>query len=248
MRWTRRMMLLTVLAAALAALGFQAARQSATSSDPLIEGFKKVTVASVADSVDQIVGKRGFMSHDMRPQIAGAFVGRAVTALVKAAPPEKATPQLSTLHSVEMIDNAKPGEVGVIVLEGSLDVAALGGLMATAAKSRDMAGMVLDGSLRDVAEVRALGLPVYARGVVPSSSVSRWAGVARNVPVQCAGVAVRPGDIIVAGEDGVVAVPREKAAEVLKRAQEIDVRETKMVPLIKQYRSLRKVVEMFNRI
>jgi regulator of RNase E activity RraA len=72
--------------------------------------------------------------------------------------------------------------------------------------------------------------------------------VARNVPVQCAGVAVRPGDIIVAGEDGVVVVPRERAAEVLKRAQEIDVRETKMVPLIKQYKSLRKVVEMFNRI
>jgi regulator of RNase E activity RraA len=248
MKWTRRMMLLTVLAAALAALGFQAARQSATSGDPLIEGFKKTTVASVADAVDQIVGKRGFMSHDMRPHVGGAFVGRAVTALLKPAPPEKATPQLSTLHSVEMIDNAKPGEVGVIVIEGSLDVAALGGLMATAAKSRDMAGMVLDGSLRDVAEVRALGLPVHARGVVPSSSVSRWAGVARNVPVQCAGVAVRPGDIIVAGEDGVVVVPRERAAEVLKRAQEIDVRETKMVPLIKQYKSLRKVVEMFNRI
>ena len=59
---------------------------------------------------------------------------------------------------------------------------------------------------------------------------------------------VNPGDIIVAGEDGVVSVPKEKAAEVLKRAQEIDVRESKMVPLIKKYKSLTKVVQMFNRI
>jgi regulator of RNase E activity RraA len=248
MTWTRRKMMLLVVPAALAGLGFQAARQSAGSADPLIEGFKKTTAASVADAVDQVVGKRGFMSHDMRPQIAGAFVGRAVTALLRAAPPEKATAQLSALHSIEMIDNAKPGEVGVIVMEGSLDVAALGGLMATTAKAREMAGMVLDGAVRDVAEVRALGLPVYARGVVPSSSVGRWASVARQIPVQCAGVTVKPGDIIVATEDGVVAVPQEKAAEVLKRAQEIDARESKMVPMIKQYKSLRKVVELFNRI
>ena len=248
MIWTRRKMALPVLAAVLAAVGFQGARNTPAPADPLIEGFKKTTVASVADAVDQVVGKRGFMSHDMQPRIAGAFVGRAVTALLRAAPPEKATAQLSVLHSIEMIDNAKPGEVGVIVIEGSLDVSALGGLMATTAKAREMAGMVLDGSVRDVAEVRALGLPVYARGVVPSSSVGRWASVARQIPVECAGVTVKPGDLIVAGEDGVVAVPQEKAAEVLKRAQEIDARETKMVPLIKQYKSLRKVVEMFNRI
>ena len=247
MKWTREITL-PVLAAALAALGVEAARKAAGPQDPLIEGFKKTTVASVADAVDQIVGKRGFMSHDMQARIAGAFVGRAVTALLRAAPPEEATPQLSARHSIEMIDNAKPGEVGVIVIEGSLDVSALGGLMATTAKAREMAGMVLDGSVRDVAEVRALGLPVYARGVVPSSSVGRWASVARQIPVECAGVTVKPGDLIVAGEDGVVAVPQEKAAEVLKRAQEIDARETKMVPLIKQYKSLRKVVEMFNRI
>jgi regulator of RNase E activity RraA len=188
------------------------------------------------------------MSHDMQPRISGAFVGRAVTALLKPAPPEKATAQLSALHSIEMIDNAKPGEVGVIVIEGSLDVAALGGLMATTAKARQMAGMVLDGSVRDVGEIRALGLPVYARGVVPSSSVGRYASVARQVTVNCGGVTVRPGDILVAGEDGVVVVPQERAGEVLKRAQEIDAREAKMVPLIRQYKSLRKVVEMFNRI
>ncbi len=147
-----------------------------------------------------------------------------------------------------MIDNAKPGEVGVIVIEDGLDVAAMGGLMGTDAKARGLAGMVLDASVRDVAELRALNLPVYARGVVPSTTVSRFASVDRNIPVTCAGVLVKPGDIIVAGEDGVVRVPQEKAAEVLKRSQEIDERETKMVPFILKHKSLQKVVEIFNRI
>jgi regulator of RNase E activity RraA len=175
-------------------------------------------------------------------------VGRAVTALMREAAPEQATAQLSARHSVGMIDNAKPGEVGVIVIENGLDVAGLGGLMGTAAKARGMAGIIIDGGLRDVPEVRALGLTVYSRSVVPSSSVGRYATVANGIPVTCAGVEVKPGDIIVAGEDGVVVVPQERASEVLKRAQEIDERETKMVPLIKQYKALTKAIEIFNRI
>lgn len=246
---TRRRLLFCSPLTVLLLVGYQAVeRAKAPAGDPLIEGFKKTTVASVADAVDQVVGRRGFMAHDMRPQVPGAFVGRATTALLRPAPPEKATPTLSARHSIEMIDNAQPGQVGVIVIENGLDVAGLGGLMGTTAKARGMAGIVVDGSVRDVAELRALPLPVYARGVVPSSSVGRYASVARDVPVTCAGVTVRPGDIIVAGEDGVVVVPAEKAQEVLKRAQEIDARESKMVPLIKQYKSLQKVVEMFNRI
>ncbi|MCS7023222.1 MAG: RraA family protein [Bryobacteraceae bacterium] len=239
---------IVVVAVALG-VGFQqASRRPAVVADPLIEGFRKSTVASVSDAVDQVVGVRGFMSHDMAPRIPGKIVGRATTAILKPAPPEAATPTLSAKHSVAMIDEAKPGDVGVIVVEGSLDVAGLGGLMATAAKSRNMAGVILDGGVRDLAEIRALGLPVYSRSVVPSSSVGRWASVAKDIEVQCAGVRVRPGDIIVAGEDGVVVVPQERAQEVLKRAQEIDERETKMVPFIKQYRSLTKAIEVFNRI
>jgi regulator of RNase E activity RraA len=237
-----------IIVFAVCALAFQAVRQPSAPEDPLIAGFRQSTVASVSDAVDQIVGERGFLSHDVRPAVPGKFVGRAATALVRPASAEKATPALSVKHSVEMIDNAKGGEVGVIVMEGTLDVAAIGGLMGTAAKSRGMAGMVLDGAVRDVGELRALGLPVYARAIVPSTAVGRYASVANQVPVQCAGVTIKPGDIIVAGEDGVVRVPQEKAAEVLKRSQEIDERETKMVPFIKQFKSLQKAIEKFNRI
>jgi 4-hydroxy-4-methyl-2-oxoglutarate aldolase len=236
-----------VILAVILGLGFQATRKGA-SSDPLIAGFENSTVASVADAVDQVVGRRGFLSHEMRPRVEGKFVGRAVTALMREATPDKATPQLSARHSVEMIDAAKPGEVGIIVIENGLDVAGLGGLMGTAAKARGMAGMVIDGGVRDLGEVRSLGLPVYARSVVPSSSVGRYATVASQIPVRCAGVEIKPGDIIVAGEDGVVAVPQERAVEVLKRAREIDERESKMVPLIQKLKGLGKAIEQFNRI
>ncbi|MEX2261980.1 MAG: RraA family protein [Bryobacteraceae bacterium] len=248
MRTKRLLIPIFPLFAALLALGFQAARQAAAPADPLIAGFRKTTVASVSDAVDQVVGKRGFLSHDVRPFVAGQVVGRAATALVRKAPAEKATPALAVKHSVEMIESSKPGDVGVIVMEDGLDVAAIGGLMGTAAKSRGMAGMILDGGVRDLAELRALGLPVYARSVSPSTAVGRYASVSKQQPVNFAGVTIKPGDIIVAGEDGVVVVPQEKAAEVLKRAQEIDDRETKMVPFIKQHKSLQKAVEFFNRI
>ena len=174
MRIRRTKLILISTGAALVSVGFQAARQAAAPEDPLIAGFKKSTVASVSDAVDQVVGQRGYMSHDMRPYSSGQIVGRAVTALLRPTSPDKATPPLSAKHSVEMIDNAKPGEVGVIVVENGLDVAAMGGLMGTDAKARGLAGFILDAGVRDLAELRALKLPVYARGVVPSTTVSRF--------------------------------------------------------------------------
>ncbi|MBK9167008.1 MAG: RraA family protein [Bryobacterales bacterium] len=220
----------------------------AQAADPLIDGFRKTTVASVCDAVDQITGKRGFMNHDLRPRVPGKVVGRAKTAYLKPAPPDQATPQLSVRHSVEMIDTANPGEVGVIVIEDGLNVAGLGGLMGTAAKARGMAGIILDAGVRDVEELRGLELPVYSRSVVPSSTVGHFASVANGIPVECAGITVSPGDIIVAGEDGVVRVPKDRAEEVLKRAQEIDERETKMVPYIQKEKSLTGAIKVFDRI
>lgn len=226
----------------------QSAAALKISDDPLIAGFQRSTVASVADAVDQVVGRRGYLNYDLRPRVPGRFVGRARTALVRPAPPDKALPALAVKHSVEMIEDAKPGEVGVIVMEDGLNVAAIGGLMATAAVSRGMAGMILDGGVRDLEEIRALGLPVFARSVTPGTAVGRYASVAKDLAVECAGVTINPGDIIVAGEDGVVAVPAAQAAEVLKKSQEIDERESKMVPFIQKFKSLSKAIAEFDRI
>lgn len=244
----RLALIASILAVVLSTGFYQASRGPVAPADPTIEAFRRATVASVADAVDQVAGRRGFLSHEMRPFVGGKFVGRARTSLVRPATPEQSVPALSTKHSVEMIEDAKPGEVGVIVMEGTLDVAAIGGLMGTAAKARGISGMLLDGAVRDVAELRALGLPVFARSVSPATAVGRYASVGRDIEVECAGVKIAPGDIVVAGEDGVVIVPQAQEKEVLKRSQEIDEREMKMVPFIKQFRSLSKAIEKFNRI
>lgn len=225
-----------------------AAQAPPESGDPLIAGFKSTYAASVSDAVELVTGRNGAMRHDMKLMNGANLVGRAVTSLVRAAPPEQATAALSTRHSVEMIDEARPGEVGVIVMDGTLDIAAMGNLMATAALERGMAGMVLDGAIRDMWDIRRMGLTVYARSKSPRTAVGHYATVARNVAVECAGVAVRPGDIIVADEDGVVVVPQEHAEAVLKRAQDIDSQERGMYPFIRQFKSLREAIARFNRI
>src|SRR5689334_5440440 len=208
-------------------VGVRGMAQTSDQGDPLIAGFKSTYPASVSDAVEQVTGKNGTMRYDMKLMTGSNLVGRAVTALARAVPADQATPTLATKHSGEMIDNAKPGEVGVIVMEGTLDIAAMGNLMGTAAVVRQMAGMVLDGAARDIPDLRKMGLTVYARSMSPATAVGRYATVARNVPVECAGVTVKPGDIIVANEDGVVVIPQEHAEAILKKCQEIDEMENK---------------------
>ncbi len=212
----------------------------------LVEGFKETTVASVSDAVDQVTGQRGFMYHDMRPLFKAKVVGPAVTALIR--PSIKATGLTGPNYSLMAIDEAEPGSVVVIVVEESLDISGTGGLMSTACKARGLAGAVIDGAARDVDEIEQLGFPVFCRSITPATSVGRYVSIGKNIPVQCAGVTVNPGDIIVGGTDGVVVVPREKAAEVLEIAQKIDEKERKMVPMIKELKSILKAVEKFKRL
>jgi 4-hydroxy-4-methyl-2-oxoglutarate aldolase len=245
-RWFRPLVVVLPFCATVAVLF--AAQGADTTGDPLLAGFKSTYPASVSDAVELVTGKNGTMRYDMKLMTGANLVGRAATALARPAPADQATPALATKHSVEMIDDAKPGEVGVIVMEGTLDIAAMGNLMATAAVERGMAGMVLDGAIRDLWDVRRMGLTVYARSKSPRTAVGHYATVARNIPVDCGGVTVRPGDIIVADEDGVVVVPQERAAEVLKRAQAIDQQESGMFPFIREFKSLSKAIAKFNRI
>jgi regulator of RNase E activity RraA len=222
------------------------AQDTPSPSDALIAGFKSTYAASVSDAVELVTGKNGTMRYDMKLMTGTTLVGRAVTSLARRAPAGQATPALAVKHSVEIIDEAKPGDVGVIVMEGTLDIAAMGNLMATAAVERGMAGMV--GAIRDLWDVRRMGLTVYARSKSPRTAVGHYATVAKNVPVECAGVTVRPGDIIVADEDGVVVVPQEHAARVLKESRAIDDRERGMYSFIRQFKSLQQAIAKFNRI
>jgi regulator of RNase E activity RraA len=149
---------------------------------------------------------------------------------------------------LEAIDVAPAGSVYVMVLEDGLDTAGIGGLMATAMKYRGFAGAVIDAGVRDTPQIRKLQFPVFSRGVVPSTSVNHYRFVGMNIPVKCAGVVVNPNDIIVADEDGVAVVPRAKAEQVLKKAQDLDDTEHRMLPFIEKFRSIKAAVAQFGRI
>jgi regulator of RNase E activity RraA len=149
---------------------------------------------------------------------------------------------------LDAIDNSPAGSVYVMSIENGANVAGMGGLMGTAMKVRGFAGAIMDGSVRDLPQLKRIQFPVYSRGVAPSTMVGhyRFAGV--NVPVTCAGAKVNAGDIVVADEDGVVVVPKDRAAAILKKAQENDMNEHKQYPLIEQFKSVNKAVEAFGRI
>ena len=215
-------------------------------ADSVTEGFRTVEVASVSDALEQLYGTRGYMSHEMRPLFTTKFAGPAVTVLMKKE--EHHEGSAASQGMLDAIDNAPAGSVYVMVLEDGADYGAVGALMSTAMKFRGLAGAVVDGSIRDTPQIRRLQFPIFSRGVSPATTIGhyRFAGV--NVPVTCAGVRVNAGDIITADEDGVAVVPRAHAAEVLKKAQDLDNTEHSMLPFIEKYRSLKEAVAKFGRI
>ncbi len=236
--------LLVIAIAALAVVRWSSAQP--VPGDPLIEGFRTVEVASVADAVEQLYGHRAHMSHQMRPLFMTKFAGPAVTVLLKKE--EHHEGAAASQGMLDAIDAAPAGSVYVMVLEDGADTAGIGGLMATAMKVRGLTGAIVDAAIRDTPQIRRLQFPVFSTGIAPSTSINHYRFVGTNVPVTCAGVRVNPNDIIVADDDGVAVVPREHAADVLKKAQQLDYTEHSMMPFIEKFRSIKEAVEKFGRI
>ncbi len=238
-------LLVSVLAAAIV-VGATWEWLAASAGDPLIDGFRLVEVASVADAMDQLYGQRAYMSHEMRPLAPAKFAGPAVTVLLKKEEHREGAP--ASQGMLDAIDAAPLGSVYVMVLEDGADYAGIGGLMATTMKYRGLAGAVIDASVRDTPQIARIQFPVFSRGVVPSTSINHYRFAGANVPVVCGGVRVNAGDIVTADMDGVAVVPRAHAAEVLKKAQDLDDTEHRMLPFIEKYRSIREAVAQFGRI
>jgi len=221
-------------------------RAELSPTEELLQGFRIVEVASVADAMEQLYGTKAYMYHDMRPLSATRFAGPAVTVMLKKEEHHEGAKVLQGM--LDEIDEAPAGSVYVMVVEDGLDYAGIGGLMSTAMKARGLAGAVVDASVRDTPQIAKIQFPVFCRGVAPSSTVNHYRFTGKNIPVKCAGVEVRPGDIITADMDGVVVVPIERAADILKRAQQLDDTEHSTLPFIEKYRSIREAVAKFGRI
>jgi 4-hydroxy-4-methyl-2-oxoglutarate aldolase len=180
-------------------------------SPHVVSGYRELLkFDSATCALSDCMGRFGAMTADMRPLIESTrFAGPAVTARTLA----------SDLAAVfKAIDVCEPGDVVVVDSHGSRDTAFWGENMTISAQNRGLAGAVIDGACRDVVEIRRLRFPLYCTGIVPN--VGAIAGYGQvNVPVQCAGQAVAPGDIVVADENGVVVVPLSAAEDLLERAR-----------------------------
>lgn len=222
--------------------------QKKDQGDPILAQLRSIPSATLSDAVDEVVGKRGFMSHDMRPVgLDGRMAGRAKTVvygLISKHPDKK---DLGLSYGLQIIDESGPGDIFVAVT-GDLNFTGIGGLMTRTAKARGMEGAVIDGAARDIHEIEELGLPVFARSICPSTIVGRCTSLARDIPVKCGGVTVSPGDYIVGDRDGVVCIPAGRVEHVIERALEFEAREKKMIPRIQETKSLQKVIAEFKRI
>jgi regulator of RNase E activity RraA len=241
--------LLAVLIALLTAISLWTAGHNpapAQTGDSLLDSFRLVEVASVADAVEQVLGRRAHMSGDIQPVFFSKFAGRAVTVLLKKE--EHKEGGAAFQGALDAIDSGGPGSVYVMVVEDGKDIAGIGGLMGTAMKVRGFAGAIIDGGVRDTPQLRRIQFPVFARPPVPSTSINHYRFAGANGKVMCAGVEVNGGDIVVADEDGVAVVPKDHAQEVLAKAQQLDQTEHQMYPFIEKFKSIKKAVEEFGRI
>jgi len=223
----------------------QQPRPAQPTRQEVIAEFTKASSGNIADAVDEATGERGFMGHDMKPIFKTKIIGQAATALLR--PVLKNDSREYPNRALEILDEAAPGSILVYVLENGLDTAGMGNLMATTARVRGLAGAVIDGGVRDVEEIEEIGFPVFSRSVTPATSVGRYVSVAKQVPVTCGGIRVRPGDWIVGDRTGVVVVPVEAVPKVVELLRQYDDKETKMVPIIKETKSMLKALAKYNR-
>jgi regulator of RNase E activity RraA len=196
-----------------------------TSNDPKLLEFieQKLYTAVISDSLDQAGYREQAMREYLRPVHEGCvFAGWARTMECKDVFEISERPYDI---EIEAVDSLLPDEVAVVSTARSIRNAPWGELLSTASRARGARGAVVDGLVRDVRKIAELKFPVFAAGMKPVDSKGRGIVTAYNTIVECAGVVVHPGDLIVADFDGVVVVPRAAVDKVIRLAADKALKE-----------------------
>ena len=203
---------------------FKAARMKAAE----IDAWRTIPTAVISDDLN----RSGTMHAALKPVGPGmSFAGQALTAQTMVG-------DNGPLHYA--LTAAWKGCVLVVDARAHLETAVWGGILTMAAKAAGVVAVVIDGAVRDVAELRESGIAVYARGIVPNGPHKGFGGSV-NTPIQCAGVPVDPGDLIVGDEDGVVVIRPGQLAGLMERCK---ARIAKEEAFVKQIESGVSTVEL----
>lgn len=197
--------------------------------EELITILREVSAPNVSDAMH----RKGAM-RDIRSINPGTkIVGTAITVQTFAGDWAK---------TVEAIDLAGPGNV-IVIYNGSNYIAPWGGLATLSCKVKGIEGVVIDGAVRDVDEIRAMNYPIFASAIVPNAGEPKGMGEI-GAEITCGGQTVRPGDYIVGDDSGVVVIPKERAYEIARRAKEVEKNESRLYEEIRRGRTLSQVANL----
>jgi 4-hydroxy-4-methyl-2-oxoglutarate aldolase len=200
--------------------------------DPLLQELRRLSGATctASDVLDELGFKLAVPASELQARYArGVVAGQVLT--IRYLPERQSfanaelrqAPSRLAHHSVFAL--GRPGDCVVIDAHGSAGCSVFGGIAALAARKAGVAGCVVDGAVRDLAEIRELGLPVWSRSLTPKTGKWRLEAVAINEPVMCGGVQVRPGDLMIADESGICFVPVEVAEAAVARILDVSAAE-----------------------
>lgn len=186
------------------------------SPDPLLERLAALYTPVVADVLDRLGLREQCLRAEIRPlAIESRIAGRVRT--VRCVEVDDVNVPEPYKGEMEAVDSLRPGDVLVV---SRCDWSFWGELLSTAATYRGAHGVVIDGYTRDSAAIVDMGFPVFCRGVHPADSLGRIDVDAVDVPIHCGGIAVDPGDFLLADRDGVVIIPARAIDKTLARAEE----------------------------
>jgi len=215
----------------MANVGFRIVNHFERVDQEIIDGFRGIATPNIGDVMGRMFAMDYAIKTVNKPGIH--VVGSAFT--VRTHPSDN-------LMVHKAMDMAKPGDIIVIDACGDMGNAILGELMCHYAKTKGIAGYIVDGPVRDLHAIAEMGFPVFAKGGSPRGPYKEGPGEI-NTLISCGNVPVRPGDVIVADDDGVMVIPREDAEDVLKKAKAIQEKEQEIISAIYDGRWDRKWVD-----
>jgi len=210
----------------------------------LLKGFDAVVACYSASCVfADVQYRQGVMDSAIKPPFKAKTVGQAITVQLS---------QGDLVDPLKALEMGQPGDVIVVDAGGDCQTSVCGGLMGGLAKNRGIRGMIVDGAGRDTDELEDIGWPIWTRAITARGTHTMFSErkdeLSINVPIQCGGVTVNPGDFVIADTIGVTVVPLANAAEVLAEAKEQAEREEKTRQWVSDGKTIEDLLNEFGRI